>query len=182
MGDGLDLRNAPRSIRQPGCGAVLHQQLAAFRIVVCEFVELARQALLQKTLDGRAEGGGVPRRGVRGVGPVLLAPRVVADVVEEFGPWHFDRIRRRLVSAARVETLSAQEFDLLDTLTRNPGVTFGRARLSEIVGRGELRPGDRTIDVLIGRLRKKIEADPAQPEFLLTRMGEGYVFAGFAKG
>lgn len=97
--------------------------------------------------------------------------------VENFGPWHFDRIRRRLVSAARVETLSGQEFDLLDVLTRNPGVTFGRPRLSEIVGRGELRPGDRTIDVLIGRLRKKIETDPAQPEFILTRMGEGYCFA-----
>ena len=80
-------------------------------------------------------------------------------------------------SAARIETLSAQEFDLLDVLTRNPGVTFGRMRLSEIVGRGELRPGDRTIDVLVGRLRKKIEADPAQPDFLLTRMGEGYFFA-----
>lgn len=104
----------------------------------------------------------------------------VAEAVEDFGPWHFDRIRRRLVSASRVETLSAREFDLLDALTRNPGVTFGRARLSEIVGRGELRAGDRTIDVLIGRLRKKIETDPAQPEFLLTRMGEGYCFAASA--
>lgn len=104
------------------------------------------------------------------------------EPVEDFGPWHFDRIRRRLVSAARVETLSAQEFDILDVLTRNPGVTFGRPRLSEIVGRGDLRPGDRTIDVLVGRLRKKIETDPAQPEFLLTRMGEGYLFAASAKG
>lgn len=97
--------------------------------------------------------------------------------VDQFGPWHFDRIRRRLVSAARVESLSAQEFDLLDVLTRHPGVTFGRSRLSEIVGRGELRPGDRTIDVLVGRLRKKIEADPANPDHILTRMGEGYCFA-----
>jgi two-component system torCAD operon response regulator TorR len=105
-----------------------------------------------------------------------------AEAVEDFGPWHFDRIRRRIVSAARVETLSAQEFDLLDTLTRNPGVTFGRGRLSEIVGRGELRPGDRTIDVLVGRLRKKIEADPARPDFLLTRTGEGYFFTAAAAG
>lgn len=105
-----------------------------------------------------------------------------AGAVEDFGPWHFDRIRRRLVSAARVETLSAQEFDLLDVLTRNPGVTFGRPRLSEIVGRGDLRPGDRTIDVLIGRLRKKIETDPARPDFILTRMGEGYCFAAPASG
>lgn len=106
----------------------------------------------------------------------------VAEAVEDFGPWHFDRIRRRLVSAARVETLSAQEFDLLDLLTRNPGITFGRARLSEVVGRGELRPGDRTIDVLVGRLRKKIETDPARPDFLLTRMGEGYCFAANGAG
>lgn len=99
------------------------------------------------------------------------------DAVESFGPWHFDRIRHRLVSAARTETLSAQEFDLLDALTRNPGVIFGRARLSEIVGRGDLRSGDRTIDVLIGRLRKKIESDPARPDYILTRAGEGYCFA-----
>lgn len=104
------------------------------------------------------------------------------DAIEEFGPWRFDRIRRRLVTAARVEPLSGQEFDLLDVLTRNPGVTFGRPRLSEIVGRGELRPGDRSIDVLIGRLRKKIEADPTNPDFLLTRAGEGYCFAASGGG
>ena len=97
--------------------------------------------------------------------------------LDTFGPWHFDRIRRRLVSVARIEPLSGQEFDLLDVLTSNPGVVFGRPRLSEIVGRGDLRPGDRTIDVLVGRLRKKIEADPANPDWLLTRAGEGYVFA-----
>ena len=62
-------------------------------------------------------------------------------------------------------------------LTNNPGVVFGRPRLSEIVGRGDLRPGDRSIDVLVGRLRKKIESDPANPDWLLTRAGEGYVFA-----
>lgn len=99
------------------------------------------------------------------------------DAVDEFGPWHFDRIRRRLVSAARVESLSAQEFDLLDTLTRNPGITFGRSRLSEIIGRGEMRPGDRSIDVLVGRLRKKVESDPTNPDWILTRAGEGYCFA-----
>lgn len=102
----------------------------------------------------------------------------MATAVHTFGPWHFDRIRRRLVSAASVEPLSGQEFDLLDALTINAGVVFGRARLSEIVGRGELRTGDRTIDVLIGRLRKKIEADPTNPDWLLTRAGAGYVFAG----
>ena len=101
----------------------------------------------------------------------------VAQAVDSFGPWHFDRIRRRLISAAQTLPLSGQEFDLLDALAGNPGVVFGRARLGEIVGRGELRPGDRTIDVLVGRLRKKIEADPANPDWLLTRAGAGYCFA-----
>ena len=100
-----------------------------------------------------------------------------AAAVDSFGPWHFDRIRRRLVSAARIEPLSGQEFDLLDALAGNPGVVFGRARLSEIVGRSDLRPGDRTIDVLVGRLRRKLEADPANPDWLLTRAGMGYCFA-----
>ena len=99
------------------------------------------------------------------------------QAVDALGPWRFDRIRRRLVSAARTEPLSRQEFDLLDALTRHPGVTFGRARLSEIIGRGAPRAGDRTIDVLVGRLRKKIEADPANPDWILTRAGEGYCFA-----
>ncbi|MFD1330189.1 response regulator [Mycoplana ramosa] len=102
------------------------------------------------------------------------APRPGA--VDDFGPWHFDRIRHRLVSAARVEQLTGQEFDLLNALTSNPGITFGRTRLCEILGRGTWQPGDRTIDVLIGRLRKKLEADPTSPEWLLTRPGEGYCF------
>ncbi|QRI61519.1 response regulator (plasmid) [Shinella sp. PSBB067] len=96
--------------------------------------------------------------------------------VDDFGPWHFDRIRHRLVSAARVEALSGQEFDLLNALTSNPGITLGRARLCEILGRGTWQLGDRTIDVLVGRLRRKIEADPANPDWLLTRTGEGYCF------
>lgn len=98
------------------------------------------------------------------------------EAIDDFGPWHFDRIRHRLVSAARIQPLTGQEFDLLDILTRNPGVTFGRMRLCEILGRGTWQLGDRTIDVLVGRLRKKIEADPTNPDWLLTRAGEGYCF------
>lgn len=103
------------------------------------------------------------------------APRMGA--VDDFGPWHFDRIRHRLVSTARIEPLTGQEFDLLNALASNPGITFGRTRLCEILGRGAWQPGDRTIDVLVGRLRRKMEADPSNPDWLLTRAGEGYCFA-----
>lgn len=99
----------------------------------------------------------------------------------DFGPWHFDRIRRRLVSSARTEPLTRIEFDLLVALTDHPGQTLGRVRLSELLGRDELRPNDRIIDVVIARLRKKIEDDPAQPDWILTVHGEGYRFVDPAK-
>ncbi len=72
---------------------------------------------------------------------------------------------------------AGEEFDLLDALTRNPGVTFRRARRARSSAGGELRAGDRSIDVLMARLRRKIEDDPANPHWLLTRAGEGYCFA-----
>ncbi len=99
-----------------------------------------------------------------------------APAVDNFGPWCFDRIRHRLVSAARVEPLTRQEFDVLSALTNHPCQALSRARLSEMIGRGELRPNDRMIDVVVGRLRKKLEKDPANPEWILTEHGLGYRF------
>ncbi|KUJ78003.1 two-component system response regulator [Ruegeria marisrubri] len=96
--------------------------------------------------------------------------------VETFGPWCFDRIRRRLVSAARVEPLTPQEFEVLAALTDRPGQTLSRARLSEMIGRSPVRANDRVIDVVVGRLRKKLERDPANPEWILTEHGQGYHF------
>lgn len=96
--------------------------------------------------------------------------------VSEFGPWCFDRIRRRVVSAARTEQLTKVEFDVMKILSDHPGLTLPRARISELLGRGELQPNDRTIDVVVGRLRKKIESDPANPDWILTVHGEGYHF------
>lgn len=97
-------------------------------------------------------------------------------VVETFGPWRFDRIRRRLVSTARTERLTPQEFAVLSALAGNPGQTIPRARLAEMIGRDGSRANDRMIDVVVGRLRKKLERDPSQPEWILTEHGQGYHF------
>ena len=97
-------------------------------------------------------------------------------VVETFGPWRFDRIRRRLVSAARTETLTPQEFAILAALTAHPGQTLPRKRLAEMISRAPGRANDRMIDVVVGRLRKKLERDPANPEWILTEHGRGYHF------
>lgn len=175
--DGLTITREQRSASRVGIILLTARDEQVDRIVG---LEMGADDYVTKPFDRRELAARIKNLLLRITEIGRSAP--VAKAVEEFGPWHFDRIRRRLVSAARVETLSAQEFDLLDVLTRNPGVTFGRARLSDVVGRGELRPGDRTIDVLVGRLRKKIEADPTQPDFLLTRMGEGYCFAAPGNG
>lgn len=90
------------------------------------------------------------------------------------GPWRLDRIRRRLVSSVGTEPLSPQEFQVLVALADHPGLTLGRMRMAELIGRGDLRPNDRMIDVIVGRLRKKIEQDPANPDWILTIHGEGY--------
>ncbi|WJY20949.1 response regulator [Fontisubflavum oceani] len=96
--------------------------------------------------------------------------------VDVFGPWRFDRIRRRLVSVSRVETLTQQEFEVLTALTDHPGQTLSRGRLSEMLGRDPDRPNDRMIDVVVGRLRKKLEEDATTPDWLLTVHGQGYRF------
>ncbi len=97
-------------------------------------------------------------------------------VVETFGPWRFDRIRRRLISAARTETLTPQEYAVMSALADHPGLTLPRSRLAEMMGRDPSRAGDRMIDVIVGRLRKKIERDPAHPDWILTEHGQGYRF------
>ncbi|WP_415184522.1 response regulator [Phaeovulum sp.] len=103
-----------------------------------------------------------------GQAPEGLAP---TDVI---GPWRFDRIRRRLVSQACNVPLTKQEFEVLGALADHPGLTLGRDRLSELIGRGQHRAADRVIDVVVGRLRRKIEADPVNPDWILTIHGEGY--------
>lgn len=103
------------------------------------------------------------------------APRDAAPV-DTFGPWRLDRIRHRLVSAGRVESLTPLEFDVMAALADHPGQTLSRARLSEMIGRGAMRSNDRMIDVVVGRLRRKFERDPAAPDWILTDHGRGYRF------
>jgi len=97
---------------------------------------------------------------------------------DTFGSWTFDRIRRRVVApGGRAEPLTRAEFELLSALADHPGMILSRARLFELLGRDGAAPDNRTVDILIGRLRRKVEADPSRPELILTVHGEGYVLA-----
>lgn len=73
--------------------------------------------------------------------------------------------------------LTQREFALLTYLASNPGRVFSRQELMERVWNYEGYVGDvRGVDVAVRRLREKLEDDPAQPRFILTRRGAGYLF------
>ena len=75
--------------------------------------------------------------------------------------------------------LTQREYELLKFLASQPGKVFSREALMENVWNYEGYVGDvRAVDVAIRRLREKVEDDPASPQFILTRRGQGYLFHG----
>jgi two-component system torCAD operon response regulator TorR len=94
-----------------------------------------------------------------------------------FDGWTVDRVARRLSDPAGQDVaLTRAEFDLLVALASHPGRAMTRDTLLDHVSRRDSDPFDRTIDVLVGRLRRKIEPDPRQPRRLITVHGIGYLF------
>ncbi|NPV69865.1 MAG: response regulator transcription factor [Firmicutes bacterium] len=76
------------------------------------------------------------------------------------------------IGERRIE-LTPKEFDVLSLLVRNPGRVFARSDILRFVW-GDDYYDERTVDVCVGRLRKKIEDDPANPKYVLTQWAVGY--------
>ena len=72
--------------------------------------------------------------------------------------------------------LTTGEFELLATLAQHGGRVLSRDFLLEQTRGREAAPFDRTIDVQVGRLRKKLEADPENPQIIKSVRGAGYIF------
>ena len=84
---------------------------------------------------------------------------------------------RKLKMEDKVVELTAKEFDLLDLFLSNLGRVYSREQLLDIVW-GYDYPGDiRTVDVHVRRLREKIEPNPAEPIYIMTKWGVGYYFS-----
>ena len=95
-----------------------------------------------------------------------------------FGHWTLDRETRTLRDAADQHfPLTASEYTLLDAFCRNAGRVLTRDALLELLRGEHTESFDRTIDVLILRLRRKIEKNPACPQFIRTERGAGYLFS-----
>jgi len=95
-----------------------------------------------------------------------------------FGALRIDPSRREADRDGTRVALTTLEFDLLYFLASRPGHVFSREALIEGVWGSDRVVGDRTIDNLVSRLRRKVEADPDAPRYIQTVWGAGYRFEG----
>jgi DNA-binding response OmpR family regulator len=114
------------------------------------------------------------------VAPRPVAPRPVAPrpgpAEIRFGPYRLVAAERRLLDQAGREVgLTPMEFDLLALLAAHRGQVFTRERLLRLSHGRTPDPFDRSIDIRVTRLRRKLEADPANPTLIRTVRGQGYM-------
>ena len=89
-----------------------------------------------------------------------------------------DMEQRVAIRDGETVELTAKEYDLIELLMKNPRRVYSRENLMNVVW-GYSYTGDyRTVDVHIRRLREKLERTPAEPEYILTKWGDGYYFKG----
>jgi len=119
-----------------------------------ELVARIRAALRRRSHD--VPGGGPPVDAIR------------------LGPLRIDLSGRSVDRDGREVQLTRTEFDLLHELARRPGQVFTREILLDRIWGYDYLGDSRLVDVAIGRLRAKVEVDPAAPELIVTVRGAGY--------
>ena len=114
-------------------------------------------------------------RRARGMVRVAAAAPAASATRIAFGPWRLDLDRRELTGpdGGRVD-LTAHEFRLLAALAERPGRVMSRDQMLDLVASRQWAPFDRSVDVMIGKLRRKL--DDGGGHLIKTVRGEGYVF------
>ena len=105
----------------------------------------------------------------RTAAPPPQAEAAAPDAVT-FGPFTFKRARGELRQGEELIRITDRERDILNALTERIGSTVPREALIN----AESASNERTVDVQVNRLRRKLEADPANPQYLITVRGAGY--------
>lgn len=103
-------------------------------------------------------------------------PPAAVRRVATFDAWSLDLAARRAESGSRVVELTAGEMAILRTLMERPHHVLTRTELLAASRQGDGEAFDRTVDVLVSRLRRKLESDPFRPEVIQTIRGGGYCF------
>lgn len=83
---------------------------------------------------------------------------------------------RNAYRSGALADLTAKEFDVVEFLMRNPNRVYSREALLDTIWAYEYRSDIRTVDVHIRRLREKLEENPAEPKYIMTKWGVGYYF------
>ena len=92
------------------------------------------------------------------------------------GSISLDLNARNAYSNGILADLTAKEFDVIEFLMRNPNRVYSREALLDTIWAYEYRSDIRTVDVHIRRLREKLEENPADPQYIMTKWGVGYYF------
>jgi two-component system, OmpR family, response regulator len=176
--DGLAIARELRQGRSgPGCGLLI---VSGRGDPVDKVVglEIGADDYITKPFDLRelvARLKAVARRMVPPAAPAP-APAAPTDTAWHFEGWALHRAARRLVAPGGEEVgLTSGEFDLLCVLVQHAGRVLSRDFLLEATRGREAAPFDRTIDVQIGRLRRKLRDDADEPRLIKSVRGAGYV-------
>ena len=172
-----------RELRQATSVPIIMISGASDEIDRILLLELAADDFLMKPFSPRellARMRAVLRR-TQGPHPIPAAPvhkAAAARPLLRFGSWTLDLKERELLDASgALCALTPAEFRLLEAFVRQPRRVWTRDQLLEHTRTLETDVFDRTIDVLILRLRRKIEPNPKYPQYICTERGVGYVFA-----
>jgi len=92
------------------------------------------------------------------------------------GSISLDLDARNAYRSGELVELTAREFDVIEFLMRNPNRVYSREALLDTIWAYEYRSDIRTVDVHIRRLREKLEENPADPQYIMTKWGVGYYF------
>jgi DNA-binding response OmpR family regulator len=177
--DGLSIA---RRLRAGGGPAVIMVTAADDVVDRVVGLEVGADDYVTKPFDLRelkARIRAVLRRGAakEATAPAAAAP-VERPVLVPFGRMLVDRAGRRLIGPdGRDEPVTAMEFDLIEAFLDNAYRVLSRDRLLELAHRKTDDPFDRSIDIRITRLRKKIEEDPSKPQTIKTVRGAGYLYS-----
>ena len=110
----------------------------------------------------------------------LLRRSKYAEAAEEasltIGNIKLDLNARNAYRSGELADLTAKEFDVIEFLMRNPNRVYSREALLDTIWTYEYRSDIRTVDVHIRRLREKLEENPAEPQYIMTKWGVGYYF------
>ena len=177
--DGLSIARRLRA--QPGFPPIIMLSAKGEDIDRIIGLEVGADDYLPKPFNPRellARIRAVLRRGSGAAAPVA------ADVAKrvQFGPFSVNLDARTLNRDGSEIPLTTGEYELLEIFVTHANRALSRDWLMDQLRGFERDPFDRSIDVRVNRLRKKIEDDPANPAYIRTQRGQGYLFVPQGKG